>query len=248
MVKPKVNAICRRLSRAISEAAIYLQEADHLRVGILTGVGQRAFSAGWDFNEVVAYAGQSEGVEPVPGGFGGITALWTLKKPLIAGVNGPAIGGGFELALACDMIVMAEHAFFQLPEMQRGILPDAGGMQRLPRRLPYNVAVEMIYTGRQMHSQEALRWGLVHSVCPGADLAAQTRALAAEIAKGAPLALQAFKEVMRAIDHMPVTQAMRTSEANDKGLETYAAMRTSQDAIEGPRAFLERRVPVWQGR
>lgn len=241
MVKPKVNAICRRLSRALFEAATYLQETPHLSVGILTAAGDRAFSAGWDFNEVAAY-----GEEPVPGGFGGITSLWSLKKPLIAAVNGPAVGGGFELALACDMIIMADHAYFQLPEMQRGILPDAGGLQRLPQRVPHNVAVEMIYTGRQMPAAEALRWGLVGTVCPRAELDARARELAQQVAKGAPLALQAFKEVMRAIDQMPITEAMKISRM--KELETYQAMQKSEDAIEGPRAFLERRPPNWRGR
>lgn len=244
MVKPKVNAICRRLSRALSEAASHLQAAPHLRVGILTAPGERVFSAGWDFNEVAAYGDE----EPVPGGFGGITALWSLKKPLIAAVNGPAVGGGFELALACDMILMADHAYFQLPEMQRGILPDAGGLQRLPQRVPYNVAMEMIYTGRPMPAEEAVRWGLASGQCPRAELDDRARALAEQVAKGAPLALQALKEVMRAIDGLPITEAMSISRSTGDGLETYRAMQKSEDAIEGPRAFLERRPPDWRGR
>jgi crotonobetainyl-CoA hydratase len=245
MVKPKVNAICRRLSRALFQAASHLQDASHLTVGILTAPGERAFSAGWDFNEVAAY-GSAEG--PVPGGFGGITSLSSLKKPLIAAVNGPAVGGGFELALACDMIIMVDHAYFQLPEMQRGILPDAGGVQRLPRHIPYNVAVEMIYTGRQMPAEEALRWGLAAAVCSRSELDERARALAQRVAKGAPLALQAFKEVMRAIDRMPITEAMKISQAKEEGLETYRSMQRSEDAIEGPRAFLERRPPNWRGQ
>lgn len=247
MVKPKVNAICRRLSRALYEAATHLQETPHLRVGILTAAGDRAFSAGWDFNEVVAYAGDS-GEDAAPGGFGGITSLWSLKKPLIAAVNGPAVGGGFELALACDIILMADHAYFQLPEMRRGILPDAGGLQRLPQRVPYNVAMEMIYTGRRMLAEEAVRWGLASAQCPRAQLDARAHELAAAVAEGAPLALQAFKEVMRAIDGMAITEAMKISRLAGAGLATYHAMQKSEDAIEGPRAFLERRPPRWRGR
>lgn len=247
MVKPKVNAICRRLSHAIFTAAAYLQQTPHLNVGILTAPGDRAFSAGWDFNEVAAYAGDEAG-ETVPGGFGGITSLWSLDKPLIAAVNGPAVGGGFELALACDIILMADHAYFQLPEMRRGILPDAGGLQRLPKRVPYNVALEMIYSGRPMPADEALRWGLASTVCPRAELDDQARLLAAQVAEGAPLALQAFKQVMRAIDGMPITEAMRISRSPDDGLATYRAMQKSEDAIEGPRAFLEKRPPQWRGR
>jgi crotonobetainyl-CoA hydratase len=147
MVKPKVNAICRQLSRAIERAAVYLKDDDDLQVGILSSGQEKAFSAGLDFNEAGSSDESFDG--PAKGGFGGITKLWDLKKPLIAAINAPAIGGGMELALACDLMVMAENAYFELPELQRGLLPDGGGLQRLPRRIPYNVATAMIWTGRR---------------------------------------------------------------------------------------------------
>jgi crotonobetainyl-CoA hydratase len=253
--KPKVNAICRQLSRELYEAACTLQADPDLKAGLLTASGDRVFSAGWDFNEALNSVEQgrssSESDEEAgwgPGGFGGITALWTLRKPLIAAVNGAAVGGGFELALACDVIVMAEHAFFQLPEMQRGILPDGGGVQRLPRRIPYNVAVEMMLTGRKMTAEEAHKWGLVHAVCPSDRLAAEARRIAENVTRAAPLALQALKEVLTAIERMPLKDAMAIAGSSSDELPIYRRMAVSEDAVEGPRAFLERRTPVWKGR
>lgn len=244
MTKPKVNAICRRLSRALGAALDLLQDDDGFRVGILASASNRAFSAGWDFNEAIARDGAGD---PPAGGFGGITANWRLDKPVVAAINAPAVGGGFEIALACDVLVMADEAYFELPEMQRGILPDAGGLQRLPWRLPYNVATAMVYTGRRMPAAEAKGWGLVHSTCPAAELAGQARETAAAIARGAPLALRAMKEFLRAIDGMSVVEAMAMQHAAPGRLPAYAAMWGSRDSIEGPRAFLERREPRWTG-
>lgn len=243
--RPKVNAISRAFSRAIHGAARMLQDDPALRVGVLTASGDRVFSAGWDFNEATSPG--SEGDDHGPGGFGGITACWDLHKPLIAAVNGAAIGGGFELALACDIILMADHAYFELPEMQRGFLPDAGGLQRLPRRIPYNVAMEMMLSGRRMAAAEAAGWGLAHKAVPGADLMPQALALATEIARGAPLALQAMKEVMQHIERLTVREAMECVRPAGPDLPLYQRMWASPDAIEGPRAFLEKRPPVWHG-
>lgn len=251
---PKVNAVSRQLSRQIYQAARLLQDDDDLAIGIIAASGDKAFSAGWDFNEALASAELSGSVYESdegghgPGGFGGITSFHDLTKPLIAVVQAPAIGGGFEIALACDLIVMASDAYFQLPEMQRGILPDAGGLQRLPRRIPHNVSMGMILTGRRMQAQEALHWGLVHAVHPREELFDQARALAAEIAEGAPLALQACKEVALALEFMPLREAMNVSKDRSGRLPAYERMMASRDAQEGPRAFLEKRRPVWQVR
>lgn len=250
--RPKVNAISRALSRAIHAAAERLQTNPDLRVGVITATGDRIFSAGWDFRDKAEQdAATAEGdfdTSHGPGGFAGITRYWGLKKPLIAAVNGAAIGGGFEIALAADVIIAAENAYFELPEMQRGFLPDAGGIQRLPRRIPYNVAMEMILSGRRMSASEARSWGLVHDVVPLPELRQTAIALAAQIAKGAPLALQALKEVMQAIDHLPVQEAIQATREPDARMPVFQRMWASEDAKEGPRAFLERREPVWRGR
>jgi crotonobetainyl-CoA hydratase len=243
--RPKVNAISRAFSRAIFAAAHQLQDDPALRVGILTATGERVFSAGWDFNE--ATAANSEADDHGPGGFGGITSYWDLRKPLIAAVNGAAIGGGFELALACDIILMADHAYFELPEMQRGFLPDAGGLQRLPRRIPYNVAMEMMLSGRRMDAAEAAHWGLAAKSVPIADMMPQALALASEIARGAPLALQAMKEVAARMERLTVREAMEVVRPAGPELPIYRRMWASPDATEGPRAFLEKRAPVWRG-
>jgi crotonobetainyl-CoA hydratase len=248
--RPKVNAISRELGKAIHAAAKTLQDDPELVVGIITAKGERIFSAGWDFKEALRASEETPGDSAGfgEGGFAGITAYWGLKKPLIAAVNGPAVGGGFEIALAADVILMADHAYFELPEVQRGFLPDAGGIQRLPRRVPYNVAMEMILAGRRMSATEALSWGLVAKVMPSAQLQDQAVALASHIARGAPLALQALKEVMQAIDGRSLRDAMELSSAGSTSLPILNRMWKSEDAQEGPRAFLEKRVPQWRGQ
>ena len=150
--RPKVNAIDFDLSRRINEAVVMLRDDPELRVGLVTATGEKMFSAGWDLKALDAGEQQLdnwwEADADLPGGFAGLTEMWNLNKPVIAAVNGLAIGGGFELVMACDLIVAADHVFFQLPEMPLGIVPDAGAIQRLPRRVPYNVAVEMLLLGR----------------------------------------------------------------------------------------------------
>ena len=168
-------------------------------------------------------------------------------KPFIAAVNGLAIGGGFEIALAAD-VICRRHAAFALPEMQRGFVPDAGAVQRLPRKLPYNVAIELMLTGRRMDALEAVRWGLAHSAVPSPDLMHRAREMAATIADGAPLAVQALLEVLPAIDRMPLKEAFARTKRGHTGLLAYERMFLSEDFLEGPRAFAEKRKPMWKGR
>lgn len=246
MVKPKVNAICRRLSRSLERAALHLQDDPDLRVGILSSGNERAFSAGLDFQEATNPEATRE-PGPAKGGFGGITTLWSLKKPLIAAINAPAVGGGLELALSCDIMVMAESAYFQLPELKRGLLPDGGGLQRLPRRIPWFVATAMIWTGDPMTAEEAMRWGLVYRTTPHEQLMATAWTLARRVSEGAPLAHQAFKEALRFVDSRPDHEAMAMRAELVGDLENFRKMLGSQDMLEGQRAFLEKREPKWLG-
>ena len=184
--RPPANAITPEVGRELHDAFRVLRDDDALRVGILTGAGERIFSAGWDL-KVVAEASDPAAVNDevmnAPGGFAGITEFWDLHKPVIAAINGFAIGGGFEIALAADVLLAADHAQFSLPEMQRGFVADAGAIQRLPRRVPYNVAVELMLTGRRMGAAEAVHWGLVHAAVPLPELLPRARQIAEAIAE-----------------------------------------------------------------
>ena len=251
--RPPVNAINRAASRALYGAFAELRDDPDLIIGIVTGTGDKVFSAGWDLREASS-AGYDTIDENDPaqgsggGGFAGNTELWDCHKPLIAAVNGVAVGGGFELALGCDLMIAAEHATFGLPEMQRGLLADAGAIQRLPRRIPYNVCMELLLTGRWMSAAEAMQWGLVNRVVPADKLMDEARALADEIAEGAPLAMQALKAIMQEIEMLPLKAAMAKTKKGVSGVEVYERMVQSEDYIEGPRAFTEKRKPVWKGR
>ena len=207
-------------------------------VGILTGAGDKAFSAGNDLK----YTAQ-HGVPRMPkGGFGGIVARHDLAKPLIAAVNGFALGGGLEIALACDIIVAAEHARFGLPEPRVGLMAAAGGVHRLPRHVPLKIAMGMMLAARHIPAAEAARIGLVNEVVPAADLLPAAERWAAAILECSPLAVQATKQcAMEGLDK-PLAEAMSTP------YPAMARLFASEDALEGPRAFAEKRKPAWRGR
>jgi crotonobetainyl-CoA hydratase len=242
--RPKANAVDVATSRALYAAFERLRDDPQLRVGILTGAGERFFCAGWDLK--AAAAGESAEADHGPGGFAGLTEFLDIGKPVIAAVNGLAFGGGFELVLAADLVVAAEHAEFALTEVTLGIVADAGGLLRLPARLPRAIAVEYLLTGRRFTAAEAARWGLVNRVVPAAEVMPAARELAEAIRAAAPLAVAAALEIMRETEGASVADGYRTLRGG--GLPAYRAMLGSQDAREGAVAFAERRGPVWQGR
>ena len=184
--KPKVNAIDHEMSRALAEAFAELKNDHDLRVGIVTAAGDRIFSAGWDLKSLNSGDIQLdewwEDGDYGEGGFAGLTENWSLNKPVIGALNGLAIGGGFEIALACDLLIAASHVEFALPEMPLGIIPDAGAIQRLPRRIPHNIAMEMLFLGRRMKADEAAHYGLVNKVVPYENLMDEAREWADQLA------------------------------------------------------------------
>jgi enoyl-CoA hydratase/carnithine racemase len=209
-------------------------------VGILTGAGDKAFSAGNDLRYTAEHGMNM--VRMADTGFGGITSRTTCWKPILAAVNGYALGGGFEMALACDIIIAADHARVGLPEPRVGLMAGAGGVHRLPRMIPQKIAMGHILTGRHMTAQDALRWGIVNEVVPLAQLMPTAMKWANEILECAPLSIRASKQAAMMGLGQPLDAALAMNYTE------VVRMRRSEDTVEGPRAFSEKRKPNWQAR
>ena len=239
--RPKANAIDAPTSREMSSVFDSFMRDSDLRVAILTGAGTKFFSAGWDLG--AANEGESFESDYGVGGFGGISELKYRPKPVIGAINGMAVGGGFEIALATDLIVAAEHAEFFLPETTLGLIADNATI-RLPRVLPPNIAREMLISGRRMSASEAQNWGIVNQVTTSDDLMPAARRLAEKICLSAPLSVAAVLELMRELEIVSTDEAMKVLRENS----TYRSAIDSQDALEGTKAFAEKRAPKWQGK
>lgn len=242
--RPKANAIDLATSRLLGEAFKAFRDDEALRVAILRTAGDKFFCAGWDLK--AAAGGDAVDGDYGVGGFGGLQEMRGLNKPVIAAVEGMAVGGGFELALSADMIFATRGSSFALPEITAGTLADAATV-KLPKRIPYHIAMEMLLTGRWMDAEEALRWGLANALFEdGEALCAHVWEVARRLASGPPLVFAAIKEVAREAEALTFQDAM--NRITKRQFATVDILYDSDDNLEGARAFAEKRDPVWKGR
>lgn len=235
------NAMNSELSEQLAQTYDALEADDDIWVVVVTGGGDRAFCAGADLKEVVTHNAAGTARPTRRGGFGGLTER-EFPKPVIAAVNGFALGGGFELCMACDLIVAEEHATFGLPEVKRGIYAGARGLVRIGQRLPMSVALEVVMTGEPLSARRAYELGLINRVVPSGEGVRSAVEMANVICQAAPLSVRMSKRVVRA------TFAQGEDEALELQTQLGAALRDTKDWQEGPRAFVEKRPPAWQGR
>ena len=240
----RMNAVHPYTAIEMHNAFNEFEADDEQWVAIITGKGEKAFSAGNDLKFQAEHGGEKvrELRRQAPSGFGGLHKRTRCMKPLIAAVNGFALGGGFELALSCDLIIAASHASFGLPEPRVGLLAGAGGVHRLPRQIPYHIAMGVILAGKRLGAEEAHRYGLVNEVVESDKLMNTARDWANEILKGAPLSVQGSKEAS------VLGLGMSLDHALDSLFPIQARLPETEDYVEGPRAFSEKRPPNWQGK
>jgi crotonobetainyl-CoA hydratase len=239
---PKANTINGPLSRAMSDLFAEFRDDPELRVAILTGAGDRFFSAGWDLN------GASDEEDYLDdygaGGFGGFPQMTDLLKPVICAVNGMAAGGGFEMLLRADFVIAAEHAEFVLTEVHMGMAPDVATFM-LPKILPRQKAFELLMTGRRQNAQDLKALGVINEVVPAGEVMDRARALAHELLQAAPLSLAAIKEAVHLTEKMSFEECFES--LHSRSWPAFMKMLESSDAKEGAKAFIEKRDPVWKG-
>ena len=241
--RPKANAIDLVTSRIMGDVFAEFRDDPEMRVAIVTGSGEKFICPGWDLKAAADWD-EVDGDYGV-GGFGGLQELRDLNKPVIGAINGICCGGGLELALSTDIILAAEHATFALPEITSGTVADAASI-KLPKRIPYHIAMEMLFTGRWLDAEEAARWGFVNQIHPAGDLMDKAWALARLLASGPPLVYAAIKEVVRDAEGSKFQDAM--NRVTQRQLRTVDVLYGSEDNKEGALAFAEKRDPVWKGK
>ena len=241
--RPKANAVDLVTSREMGEVFEDFRDDPDLRVAIVTGAGEKFFCPGWDLK--AAAGGDEVDGDYGVGGFGGIQELPNLNKPIICAVNGICCGGGLEIALSTDIIIAAEHATFALPEIHSGTVADAASI-KLPKRIPYHIAMEMLLTGRWLDAEEAHRWGFVNEIVPADKLNSRVWEIAELLASGPPLVMAAIKEVVRDAENSKFQDSL--NRITSRELPTVDTLYGSEDMHEGFRAFTEKRDPVWKNR
>ena len=240
--RPKANAIDLKTSREMGKVFQEFRDNPELRVAILTAAGNKFFCAGWDLK--AAAGGEQVDGDYGVGGFGGLQELPNLNKPIIAAVNGIACGGGLELAMSADIIIASNHSTFALPEIRSGTVADAASI-KLPKRIPHHIAMELLFTGRWFDAQEAHKWGLVNEIVESKIILSRAWEVAKLLASGPPLVYAAIKEIVREAENNNFHETMK--KITGRKLKTVDKLYSSQDQLEGAKAFAEKREPIWRG-